>query len=390
MSETNRQYQAAKLASADAEEALADANQAVTSASEEIERVVAAAKANEAQARAEASTAIEEAIAACTTAQTELKNLSKQAAGKIKTAKKGKKEAQGFGKEIDKAGKDAAKLLATAKGLKGKVKKAKPETLPDLTAQARETKASGDGLLAAGRASMAKLDDAITDKPAPAPEPVVAAATPTTPPPAAKKPVKKPIKPAAAPPKGKAKCPEDLTCELEALQSAIEAGEVDRCLVKVCEKVPIGGPSAEDIHLTLAKYWGRVGKRSRQLGALEKATSFGQYKYDPNVLYGYIKVAVTARRFNKAIEIKDRFMQVKERLPVEERKAKISEILSVLAQAYEHEFYQKQEKHEDQDFTNLLNSAIQFWEEYGAYSGDKAKSSQKIEALKKLREEMGP
>ncbi|MDY0060595.1 MAG: hypothetical protein RBU45_12365 [Myxococcota bacterium] len=387
MMEVNKGAQAGRLAESDAEQAKEEANEAFTRADEQVNAAVAQAKAQEAQTRDSATAAIQTATSTIASVETELKNLAKTAAGKVKTAKQGQAEAKAAKKEIDDSVKAIAGPKKEAAGLQKKVAKAKPEALPDILTAANGAKATADGLLAKSKAAMDKLLIAIGEK-----QVVVAAApAPTTTglskkgkdPKGGKKPEKKVVE------KGKegTKCPTDIECELDALRSAVDEGEADRCLVQVCEKVPLGGANAEDIHLTLAKYWGRKSDRARQLAALEKATSFGQYKYDPSVLYGYIKVAVSARQFKKAIEIKDRFMQVKERLPVEERKTKISEILSILAQAYEHEYYKQQEKHEDQDFTPLLNTAIGFWEEFGAYSGDKAKAEEKIAALKKLRDE---
>lgn len=439
MTELLTQERAGKAAMADVEMAVADAEQALTAANEQVSQAVAAAKAaeeqarseaaeaerlakeqaaeaarlekerleaekalareNEGKARADATAALADALAFTKESVGTLKGLARDAKKKASRPKHGKAEARAQAKEINARGKAVVTQQRALTGLQRKVKRAKPETLPEMMAKARDARAAVEQAMAAAQAAMAKLDAAIAEPVAVAvavapPEP--AAPTPAAPG-ADAPPVKKPKpprggrkpKPGAEKPKpgGKKACPPDLECEYDELQSSLEDGSLDRCLVQVCEKVPVGGPNSGEIHLALAKYWGRKKKRSRQLKALERATAFGQYKYDPNVLYGYIKVAVAARRFSKAIEIKDRFMQVKERLPGAERKRKVSDILAVLAQAYEHEFYRKQEKQDDQDFTPLLNKAVQFWEEYGAYSGDMARAKKKIEELKKLREE---
>ncbi len=428
MTEVLTQERAGKLALSDAEAAAEDAARAATTAAEEADRSAAEAKAaaeaakaaaeaeaaaakaaaeeekrraveQEAQVREETVRAVDDATGQVNAALAEVKTLAGSAKSKAKGAKKGKKEAAGFTKDINNQGKALAKEKKGLAALAKKVKKAKAEALPGLKAEAEQARGRIDEFLGKAKAAMAQLEAAIADTPPPpapveAPAAVVAAAAPEAAPPVvAKRKGGKGGKGATAAKGGKedpkkTKCPDDLECDLEELKSGLEDGSADRCLVAVCEKVPVGGANAEDIHLSLAKYWGRKKKRARQLKALEKATSFGQYKYDPNVLYGYIKVAVAARKFEKAIEIKDRFMQVKDRLPVAERKAKISEVLSILAQAYEHEFYRKQEQSDDQDFTPLLNKAVQFWEEYGSYSGDEAKAKKRIEELKKLREEI--
>ncbi|MDY0059246.1 MAG: serine/threonine-protein kinase [Myxococcota bacterium] len=183
---------------------------------------------------------------------------------------------------------------------------------------------------------------------------------------------------------------ESCPCTPKNVETAARAGGrgLTECELRACEKVPPGTHHFSEINLNLASYFFQQRNLRREFEALYRATSYGSYKHDPQVLGAYIKVAVKLKRFQIALQAKDRFLFVQDKLPPDQRRPKVAEIYKVLAQAFEHQFYrQKERKPKSTDFT-YLNRSIDFWERYADYSGERSRAESTIAELKRLRAEL--
>jgi len=182
------------------------------------------------------------------------------------------------------------------------------------------------------------------------------------------------------------RCP----CDPRNIKAAVGGGgkALSECELRACEKVPPGTHHYSDINLNLASYFFRRRLLRREFAALHRATSYGKYKHDPMVLLAYIKVAVRLRRFRQALQAKDRFLFVQERLPGGVRQKKVGEVFKVLAQAFEHQFYRQRERNPKSTDLSYLNRAIDYWERYADYTGDARRSQGSIVELKRLRSEL--
>ncbi len=178
-------------------------------------------------------------------------------------------------------------------------------------------------------------------------------------------------------------------CDPRHVEAAAKGGKaLTQCELRACEKVPPGTPKFADINLNLASYFFKRRNLRREFAALYRATSYGKYRHDPQVLAAYIKVAVKLRRFRVALQAKDRFLFVQEKLPPSVRRRKVAEVYKVLAQAFEHQFYRHRERNPKSSDFSYLNRAIDFWERYADYSGDRRKAERTIAELKRLRKEL--
>lgn len=183
---------------------------------------------------------------------------------------------------------------------------------------------------------------------------------------------------------------ESCPCNPASIEQAARSGGrgLTECELRACEKVPPGTHHFSEINLNLASYFFKQRNLRREFEALYRATSYGSYKHDPQVLAAYIKVAVGLKRFQIALQAKDRFLFVQDKLPPDQRRPKVAEVYKVLAQAFEHQFYrQKELKPKSTDYT-YLNRAIDFWERYADYSGQRGRAEETIAELKKLRSEL--
>ena len=183
---------------------------------------------------------------------------------------------------------------------------------------------------------------------------------------------------------------ESCPCDPRNVRAAVGGGgkALTECELRACEKVPPGTHHYSDINLNLASYFFRRRLLRREFAALHRATSYGKYKHDPQVLLAYIKVAVRLRRFRQALQAKDRFLFVQERLPGAARQKKVGEVFKVLAQAFEHQFYRQRERNPKSTDLSYLNRAIDYWERYADYTGDARRAQGSIVELKRLRSEL--
>ena len=178
-------------------------------------------------------------------------------------------------------------------------------------------------------------------------------------------------------------------CSLQAVEEALAAGRADKPLLAACEALPAGAPDSPDIHLKLARLHFQHKAWKAQLGALERATRVGKYRYDPALLLSLVKTALKVRDFGRALAAKDRLWQVRDRLPAGERKQRVSEMCVLFAQAYEHRFYRQQERDPDGDHLPLLDRARDMWEEYISYSGDAdGKGKKGLETVRRLKADL--
>jgi len=177
-------------------------------------------------------------------------------------------------------------------------------------------------------------------------------------------------------------------CSVDELTRAVNQGNVSREMVSACNAIPSGDADYPQVHFQLARYFHKKKRYRDEQAALDKATSFGRYKYDPEVLFALVKVAIHNRNYSKALKIKDRFLQVKDRLPPSSRSKKVAEMYELFAKSYEFQFYKEHEKNPDGEHIPLLEKAIDMWERYVTYSGDESKGRKEIEKLRRLREEV--
>ena len=159
-------------------------------------------------------------------------------------------------------------------------------------------------------------------------------------------------------------------------------------MLKSCSKLSPGTSNYSEINLNLAKCFHRSKRRKAECKALSNATKMGQYKYDPMVLFSLVKCLLLVKQYRKAVEVKDRLLQVKDRMPASVRKKKICEMYSLFAQGYEQLFYKEHGEDPDGDHLPLLEKAIDMWERYISYCGGDAKAKKAVGDMKKMKEDL--
>ena len=359
-----------------------DAKQTLSAERERLEADARAARDRLSEDRERWAADAAAAVGAAIAVAAEVRGVAKEAKSAARKAKKEKREAKSGAKAAARASKSAAGLLKQLKALPKKAKKAGVGAGEPIVEKARALQAKIDGALSAAREGLAKVEGALKAdvKPPPKEDPVLAALV------APEKKIKKTTR--VKKPAGDGA--DSGVCDLDTVKSAVDGGnELGKGTLQACDKLSKRGSEYPDVNLQLARYFFKRKRWKAQRKALERATSYGQFKYDPVVLLNLIKVSIKTGKLNKALEYKDRLLQVKERLPPADRKRKVSEMYSLFAQTYEQKFYRDYEVDPDGEHLPLLEKAIDMWERYKSYAGGSdSKASKAIQGLKKMKEEL--
>jgi len=363
---------------------VADAKRTMTEERDRLE-----AEAREAEARLDSdrekwAADCQSAADAAKRAADDAKKAAADAKARAKKAKKDKKGAKAGAKAAARAAKKAAKAAKGLAKLPGKAKKAGVGKGQELVTRCEDGQRAAEAEAGAAKEALAQVDAALeADGVAPPPPddvPGGAVASLVDDKKKKKKDKKrKDKKPGAE---------EAVDCTLDVVEEAVEAGDMPKPLLKSCGKLAVGSPGYPEINLKVAQYFHRKKRRKAECKALSNATKMGQYKYDPMVLFSLMKCLLLIKQYRKAVEVKDRLLQVKDRMPADVRKKKICEMYMLFAQGYEQLFYKEHGEDPDGDHLPLLEKAIDMWERNISYCGADTKAKKAIGDLKKMKEEL--